>query len=65
MTLAAWAMAALFALSAAVQWNDPDPWLWIAVYGASAVASGLAALERLPRSLAVTLLVVCLGGTSR
>ena len=30
-----WAMAALFLLAAAVQWNDPDPARWIAIYGAA------------------------------
>lgn len=29
-------MAVLFAVGAAVQWNDPDPLLWIVAYGFSA-----------------------------
>lgn len=32
------AMLAAFVLSAAVQWNDPDPWRWVAIYVAAAVA---------------------------
>lgn len=27
---------ALFGTSAAVQWNDPDPFAWVALYGAAA-----------------------------
>src|SRR5688572_22162883 len=34
-------MAALFALSAAVQWNDPDPLRWVAIYGAACALSAL------------------------
>jgi Transmembrane family 220, helix len=34
--------AALFTFAAAVQVNDPDPLLWMAVYVAAAVVAGLA-----------------------
>ena len=34
-----WSMAALFALSAAVQLNDPDPLAWVAIYLAAMAAS--------------------------
>ena len=30
--------AAIFALSAALQYNDPDPWGWAAIYTAAAIA---------------------------
>ena len=36
-----WAMAALLALSAALQYNDPDPAAWIAIYAAGAIVSAL------------------------
>ncbi len=42
------AMSALFALSAAVQWNDPDPVSWIAIYLVAAGLAALAATGRLP-----------------
>ena len=29
--------AILFLLFAALQWNDPDPWLWIIIYSLSAL----------------------------
>jgi hypothetical protein len=52
-------MAALFALSVALQFNDPGPAPWIALYGACAAASGLAAAGRPPRRFALALLVIC------
>lgn len=33
----------LFILFAGLQYNDPDPWLWIAIYGYTAVLCYLAA----------------------
>jgi hypothetical protein len=44
-------MAALFTFAAAVQYNDPDPLRWMAVYGLAAVACVLAVTGRLPRLL--------------
>ncbi|HLU66550.1 MAG TPA: transmembrane 220 family protein [Kofleriaceae bacterium] len=35
-----------FAAAAAVQWNDPDPAPWIAIYGAAALACALAGRVR-------------------
>ena len=49
--------AALFTFAAAVQVNDPDPVLWIAIYAAAAVVAGLAAR----RGAAPLLVAVCLG----
>lgn len=36
-------MTLLFALAVAVQYNDPDPLGWMAIYGAALVVSALAA----------------------
>jgi len=36
-------MALLFVFAAAVQYNDPDPIRWMAIYGAAAIVSGWAA----------------------
>lgn len=41
-------MLAAFVLSVAVQYNDPDPLVWMLVYGAAAAACLLFALRRLP-----------------
>lgn len=38
------AVAAVFVWCATVQFNDPDPVVWIAVYTAAAVMAGLAAV---------------------
>jgi hypothetical protein len=38
----------LFAFSAIVQVNDPDPLLWIAIYAAAAVLCGLEMRQRTP-----------------
>ena len=50
-------MAALFALAAVVQLNDPDPVRWAALYGAAALACARAARGpadwRLPAVIAV------------
>jgi hypothetical protein len=40
-------MAALFFFGAAVQFNDPDPLVWMAIYVAAAIACVLAATRRL------------------
>lgn len=45
-------IASLFILFAIVQYNDPDPWLWIALYLAVAISSGLTAIDRYNRWLA-------------
>jgi len=41
-------MCAVFLLSLAVQYNDPDPELWMPIYGLAAVLAGLGAAGRLP-----------------
>lgn len=41
-------MCALFLFSLAVQYNDPDPELWMPIYGLAAVLAGMGATGRLP-----------------
>lgn len=43
-------MAALFVLSIAVQWNDPDPLPWMGFYGLAAVSALGVAFERSGRA---------------
>jgi hypothetical protein len=52
----------LFAAAAAVQYNDPDPALWMTVYGAGAVCCALYAAGRLPVLMARTVALLCLAG---
>lgn len=42
-------MAALFLIAVAVQYNDPDPLRWMAIYGLAALACLLTLRGRLPR----------------
>ena len=35
-------MLMVFIFFAFLQWNDPDPWLWVPVYGFAAMVTGLA-----------------------
>lgn len=56
-------MALLFIFWAAFQYNDPDPFLWILVYGLASLASVLFLIKRLPLAfpLAFCLIGVCWG----
>jgi hypothetical protein len=42
-------MGILFLFAVAVQYNDPDPLRWMAIYGLAALACGLSLAGRLPR----------------
>lgn len=42
-----WVMAALFITSAILQYNDPDPLLWIVIYTLASVVSIFFALDRI------------------
>ena len=44
--IASWAMCLLFVLAMAAQLNDPDPVLWVALYGIAAALCAMAALGR-------------------
>ncbi len=41
-------LAILFIIFALLQLNDPDPWLWVAIYGAVGILCGATALGRYP-----------------
>ena len=56
-----WLMCALFLLSVLVQWNDPDPVRWMAIYGAALVVCLAVALRaRVPAAAALLIAVVAL-----
>lgn len=44
-----------------VQFNDPDPVLWIAIYGSMVVLCTMAAFNRYPKYAHITLLVLFVG----
>ena len=54
------AMALLFGLCVAVQYNDPDPLPWMGMYGAALVLCVLGALARPPRDAAIIVGVLAL-----
>lgn len=54
-------MAALFIFAALLQFNDPDPIQWIAIYTAAAALSlAMAMRRRVPRSLTIVVAVVAI-----
>ncbi|MFQ5757122.1 MAG: transmembrane 220 family protein [Acidiferrobacterales bacterium] len=54
----------VFVLMMAVQFNDPDPVLWVSIYGLVAVVAGLAVFAKHYRPLIVTALVICASGSA-
>lgn len=52
--------AVLFVFATAVQYNDPDPLRWMAIYGAAAAISGAAALRRVRWQVPAAVAVVAL-----
>lgn len=54
-------LAALFLIFAFVQVNDPDPILWIIIYGAMAVLAVLAMFRIYPRHVILTMIVLYVG----
>ncbi len=60
LAVANYLMLAAFLFSAIVQYNDPDPWRWIGVYGLAAILSILFALRQFPWLVAAALGLVAL-----
>jgi hypothetical protein len=52
-------LAIMFLAFAFVQINDPDPVIWILIYGAMAVLSVMAIFEFYPKKFIIGLLVLC------
>ena len=50
----------MFTFSVIVQYNDPDPLTWMAIYGAAAIACALSLMGRLPWWFAVAVGIVAL-----
>jgi hypothetical protein len=48
-------LAALLLTAAVLQWNDPDPWLWVIVYG---LAGGLCVWPVFDRSISPPILLL-------
>ena len=50
----------LFIFSAALQFNDPDPIQWVAIYGLAAVISGFAVVGKYNKAIILFGIVVCI-----
>ncbi len=50
----------LFILFAVVQFNDPDPYYWIAIYSAVALISGFAVVGKYNKNIILTVIGVCI-----
>jgi hypothetical protein len=54
-----WIMCALFVVAAVVQFNDPDPLLWVAIYGAAFLICLMVAVRgRISRALPAAVAIV-------
>lgn len=53
-------LTALFLISAVLQFNDPDPWFWLAIYLAVAVICGFAAFGKYNRWAILLVMAVCI-----
>jgi len=51
-----------FALCALVQWNDPDPWLWISVYMMACIIMELASRDIFYPSISLLFLIISMVG---
>ena len=54
-----YAAAVLFTTFVAVQFNDPDSWLWVILYGTPVVIAVFAAHHRLNRGVIWAALAIC------
>ena len=59
-TLANGIMLLMFVFSAAVQFNDPDPLVWVGIYAAAAVVCGLEIRRRAPAWAPVAVALIAL-----
>lgn len=53
-------LTALFLVSAVLQFNDPDPWLWVGIYLACAAICGFAAFGKYNRWAILLVMAVCI-----
>lgn len=53
-------MGGLFIISAALQFNDPDPYLWITIYGVAALLAYMNIVKKHDRLSHLGMLLACL-----
>jgi hypothetical protein len=54
-------VAVMFVISAVVQYNDPDPWLWVALYAGAAAACFVSGRFSWSRALAALVAIASFG----
>jgi len=54
-----WIFGLLCIISAILQYNDPDPLLWMIIYGVAALVSFGVAMNKLPYSVPLVLGILC------
>ena len=57
-----WIFGLLCIISAILQYNDPDPLLWMIIYGVAALVSFGVATKKIPYSVPLVLGILCLVG---
>lgn len=57
-----WIFGLLCIISAILQYNDPDPLLWIVIYAVAAIVSFGIAVNKIPYSVPLVLGILCLLG---
>ena len=55
-------LSILFFLFAIVQYNDPDPWLWIVLYGMVGIISTMAVFGKYHKILTLLVMGICVLG---
>ena len=50
-------LATLFLLFAGVQYNDPDPWLWIFIYGLVSILYFISLVRKPPKRILLFLII--------
>lgn len=62
LTIFGWIFGLLCLTSAILQYNDPDPLLWMILYGVAALISFGVAMKKLPYSVPLVFGILCLVG---
>lgn len=57
-----WFFALLFIVSALLQYNDPDPLVWIIIWGVAAIIAAVFAMNRVAFIVPLVMGVLCLVG---
>ena len=54
-----WSFGLLFLVAALIQWNDPDPWRWSAIWGAASLVCFVSTQRQVHWSVPMLLIAIC------